>query len=118
PHVLITNPGTLMSAAGDRVGLSISAVDPDADVPSFSATGLPSGISISSTTGLISGTLSSSADTGSPYTITVSVSDGHGNTDSQTFTWLVSNVLLGNPGNQTSVMGDSISLSLSARDND
>ena len=38
------------------MGLPISATDPDGDVLTYSATGLPPGLSIGATTGLIGGT--------------------------------------------------------------
>ncbi len=50
----------------------------------WSATGLPSGLTISSTTGLITGTPAAGTNTGSPYTVTVTVTDGDGATASAT----------------------------------
>ena len=49
----------------------------DADGLTYSASGLPTGLSINSGTGLISGTIGNQAADGSPYTVTVSASDGH-----------------------------------------
>jgi hypothetical protein len=70
----ITNPGDQTNNEGDSVSLELSASDPDCDSLTFSASGLPTGLSIDSATGLISGTLGySSAGT---YSVTVSVSDG------------------------------------------
>ena len=52
--------------------------DPDTgDVLSYSAGNLPPGLSIDSTTGVISGTLDHSASQGGPYTVTVSADDGN-----------------------------------------
>ena len=56
--------------------------DSDGDVLVFSATGLPSGLSIDSVTGEISGTV----DTVETAQVTVTVSDGE-LSDSSTFTW-------------------------------
>ena len=61
------------------------------DVMEYSATGLPSGLTIDAATGIISGTIASSASTGGPYSVTVTASDGNGGSVEQTFTWLVSN---------------------------
>src|SRR5262249_20986080 len=78
------------SVVGQAVSLPVTANDPNGDTLSYSATGLPTGLSINQTTGVISGTVASGADAGSPYTVTVSASDGplQGST---TFTWAVSN---------------------------
>ncbi|MBV1706408.1 MAG: DUF4347 domain-containing protein [Hyphomicrobiales bacterium] len=51
----------------------------------YSATGLPLGLSINATTGVISGTVDHNASTLGPYTVTVTVSDGQGGTVSASF---------------------------------
>src|SRR5262249_45421168 len=88
PGVAAVNNQT--SVVGQAVSLPVTANDPNGDTLSYSATGLPTGLSINQTTGVISGTVASGADAGSPYTVTVSASDGplQGST---TFTWAVSN---------------------------
>ena len=58
----------------------------------YSATGLPAGLWISSSSGLISGTLPSTS--AGNYSVTVSVSDGSLSA-STSFTWTVNNVLPG-----------------------
>jgi hypothetical protein len=83
----LTNPGTLSNYEGDYVSFQISASDPDNDTLSFSASGLPSGLSMSST-GLITGTIDYGA--AGSYSITICVSDGNGGSDSTTFNWNVS----------------------------
>ena len=74
PSVSYTAPASL------KVGVTISAVTPtttDADIASYSATGLPSGLTIHSGTGAISGTPDTAeADTA---TVTVTVTDTAGN---------------------------------------
>ena len=95
--MLITNPGLQRNADSDPVSLSISASDPDHDSLTYSASGLPSGLTINSSSGLISGTLTSTADASSPYHVTVNATDGT-YSDSQSFTWLVSHVLIVNRG--------------------
>ncbi len=66
--------------------------DADGDTLAYSHSGLPTGLSMS-TTGLITGTLRSDASqlNGGAYVVTVSVSDGQGNTISRDFTITVSN---------------------------
>ncbi|MSN26302.1 MAG: hypothetical protein GJV46_10600 [Geobacter sp.] len=82
---VISTPGNQTNNKGDAVSLQIQASDPDGNTIDYSATGLPSGLSISST-GLISGSISNSA---SPDNATVvTVSDGNFST-STSFTWTV-----------------------------
>ena len=83
----------------------------------YSATGLPSGLSINSSTGAITGTIGSGADSSSPYSVTVTATDTGSSTASQTFIWQVGQVSLTNPGTQNNGDGDSVSLSLSAHGN-
>ena len=82
----LTNPGSQTSTEGVTVSIEIEASDVESDTLTFSAGGLPPGLSIVSTTGLISGALSD--DSAGPYTVTVVVSDGQ-LTDSVDFDWTV-----------------------------
>ncbi len=61
------------------------------DTLGFSASGLPAGLSIHPSTGVISGTLTSSASTTPSYSVVVTATDGGGLTASRSFTWNVSN---------------------------
>jgi hypothetical protein len=54
---VVTNPGNQTTAEDAGVTLAIAASDPDGDSLSYSATGLPAGLAIKSTTGVISGTV-------------------------------------------------------------
>ena len=81
----ITNPGAQNSTVGDNVSLTISANDPDGDTLTYSASGLPAGLSIDTTTGTISGT----PTTAESASVTISVSDGNGGSDSTSFTWTI-----------------------------
>jgi large repetitive protein len=67
--------------------------DLDGDTLSFSATGLPAGLSIDPVTGIISGTIDRSASqaNGGLYSVTVTASDGRGGTVTATFAWTVTN---------------------------
>ncbi len=51
----VTNPGTQNNNTGVAVSLQISASDPDGNALTYSATGLPAGLSINATTGRITG---------------------------------------------------------------
>ena len=69
-----TNPGPQSTVEGAAVSLFILATDPEEDVLTFSAGGLPTGLGINPNTGEISG--SPAPDSAGPYAVTVSVSDG------------------------------------------
>ncbi|WP_157271214.1 DUF4082 domain-containing protein [Azohydromonas aeria] len=71
--------------AGQPVALDLSASDPDGDPLSWTATGLPPGLSISAASGAIGGT---PGNTGT-WAVTVQVSDGRGGSASQAFNWTV-----------------------------
>ncbi|MEK8049629.1 Ig-like domain-containing protein [Ideonella sp. DXS22W] len=87
------------AAASDGQAVSITTAtgfsDPDGDALSYSATGLPAGLSIDAATGVISGTVDGGASANVPggvYTVLVSASDGRGGSVSQAFTLTVGNV--------------------------
>src|SRR5439155_7552736 len=58
---VVTAIANQTSAENATISLAVLASDPDGDAVTFSATGLPSGLSIPPTTGVISGTLSYSS---------------------------------------------------------
>ncbi len=83
--VTLTNPGSQSSSTSSPVSLTIAGSDSGGAALSYTASGLPPGLSISSSTGVISGTPSSAGS----YTVTVSASDSTGATGSTTFSWTV-----------------------------
>ncbi len=85
---VLENPGNQNNNDNDSVNLPVSANDQDGDSLQYSALGLPSGLSINTNTGLISGTLT----TPGSYNVSVSVSDGQGGNDSVNFNWNVESV--------------------------
>jgi hypothetical protein len=108
----IQNPGNQNSLTTNAASLSLSASDPDSDPLTYSATGLPSGLSVNPVTGSITGTLT----TAGVYSVTVSVSDGNLSA-SQSFTWTVTLCcvpIVQNPGNQSTLVGASVSLQIVA----
>src|SRR5262249_41351189 len=113
----ITNPGTQYSSENVTVSLGIGATDSDSDPLTYGASGLPADLLIDSSTGLISGIIAVGASSGSPYSVTVTVSDGHSSA-STTFTGNVapSTPAVDSPGTQNSNEGDAISLQISATD--
>ncbi len=100
--ITVTNPGAQTNTAGTAITpLQIVATDTDtSQVLTYSATGLPTGLSINPTTGVISGTPTTT--TGSPFSVTVTVTDTSGASGSATFTWTITNVVtVTNPGTQS-----------------
>jgi hypothetical protein len=81
----LTDPGAQSATVGQADSLQLVGSDPKGDVLTYSATGLPPGLTVMASTGYISGT---PATTGN-YSVTASASDGV-LTASQTFTWTVS----------------------------
>jgi subtilase family serine protease len=104
--VTVTNPGSQTGKVGTAASLQIKATDSaSGQTLTYSATGLPAGLSISSSTGLISGTPTTAAT----YSVTVTAKDTTGASGSASFTWTISSAssgctaaqLLGNPGFET-----------------
>ncbi len=101
------------NAAGDVVLLWVNATDVDGNPLTFTATGLPTGLGINSTTGDITGTVANSAYRTTPYAVTVTASDGTLSA-SQSFAWSVTAVQVANPGEQSGTIGQAVSLPISA----
>ena len=120
----LTNPGLQSSAEGSSISLQIAADDPDGDTLTYSASGLPDGLSINESSGLISGSISFTAHTSSPYVVTITVIDNGSPAmqDQGIFNWEVSDVngapQVTNPGSQSSAEGAVISLQITANDPD
>jgi hypothetical protein len=112
---VLTNPGTQTSDAGQSLVLQQQATDANGDALTYSATGLPTGLQVTASTGRISGT----PTTAGTYNVTASVSDGT-LSDAETFTWTIraANVapVLTNPGTRTSDAGQALVLQLQATD--
>jgi hypothetical protein len=78
------------SLEGGDVSFGVEATDADGG-PSpllYVASGLPAGVAINESTGAIAGTLEPGTALGSPYLVTITVSDG-GATDTESFQWRV-----------------------------
>jgi hypothetical protein len=84
--VTVTNPGSQTSTAGTATSLQISATDSaSGQTLTYGATGLPAGLSINTSTGLISGTPTTAATSN----VTVTATDGTGASGNAAFTWTV-----------------------------
>lgn len=119
PPAIVT-PQTQISSLGATVSLAISASDPDGDVLTYGATGLPNGLNISPATGVISGTPSAAGS----FSPTVTVTDAARLSASASFSWTVNGSVVNHsptivaPAAQASSLGAAVSLAISAADPD
>src|SRR6185437_15286649 len=85
--VTVTSPGNQAGTTGTAVSLQIRASDSaSGQTLSYTAAGLPAGLSISSSTGLITGTPTTAATS----SVTVTATDTTSATGSATFSWTIS----------------------------
>ncbi|WP_349307896.1 MULTISPECIES: alkaline phosphatase family protein [unclassified Streptomyces] len=104
-NVTVTAPGDQNGTIGTATSLQLQATDTAGGTLSWSATGLPAGLTVNSTTGRISGT----PTTAGTYSVTATATDSTGPSGSATFTWTIgggtggctAGQLLGNPGFET-----------------
>jgi Zn-dependent metalloprotease len=84
--VTVNNPGNRTGTVGTATSLQMTGTDSQSgQTLTWSATGLPAGLSISSSTGLISGTPTTAAT----YTPTVKATDTTGAFGTTSFTWTI-----------------------------
>ena len=84
--VTVTSPGSQASTVGTAASVPVHATDSGSgQTLTYSATGLPAGLSINSSSGLISGT----PTTAGTSNVTVTTRDTTGATGSATFSWTV-----------------------------
>jgi non-reducing end alpha-L-arabinofuranosidase len=90
--VTVTSPGNQTGTVGTAATLQVHASDSaSGQTLTYTASGLPTGLTINSGTGLISGT----PTTAGTSTVTVSATDTTGASGSATFTWTVNNATTG-----------------------
>jgi hypothetical protein len=118
PAVTVTNPGTQTGTVGTAETLQVQASDTaTGKTLTYSATDLPFGLSLSATTGAISGTPTMAGT----YLTTLTVNDGSG-ASSVNLSWSINPKGTGNvitvsqPASQTSTVGTAASLQIQATD--
>ena len=90
PPITVTPIPNQNNLEGDLVNLTVIPTGGDENENfAFSATGLPTGIQIEPTTGLIFGTIATGASAGSIYNSVVTVSKPGSNPVNENFTWTV-----------------------------
>jgi len=82
--VTVTNPGNQSGTVGTAASVQVHATDSGGAALTYSASGLPAGLSINSS-GLISGTPTTAATS----SVTVTAKDSTGATGSASFTWTI-----------------------------
>jgi subtilase family serine protease len=83
--VSVANPGAQLSIRGHAASLAVRGADSGSAALSYTAAGLPAGLTINPATGVITGTPSTNQST----TVTVAATDAFTNTGSTAFTWAV-----------------------------
>ena len=117
--VSLTEPSNQTNLEEDLANLDLSATDSASNSLVYGASGLPAGLTIDPSTGVISGSLADGDSAMSPYTVTVTATDSTNPTvgAGQTFQWVVHPlVTLANPGDSVNADGDSVFVPLSATD--
>ena len=112
----LTQPANQSTLHNTAASLSLVASDPEGATLRFTATGLPPGLAINATSGVISGT----AVTIGTFNVTATVSDG-ALSASRSFTWTVRDTTLPTvaitaPANQATVSGTNVTVSATASD--
>lgn len=111
----VTSPGTQQTEPSTTVSVRVPFREPDKGATdTFSATGLPPGLTLNPGTGVISGTTSATI---ASYTVTVTGQDSDGTTSTITFTWRVWNlVTITIPNQQQLTVGIPFKTTVSATD--
>jgi YVTN family beta-propeller protein len=108
---VLTAPGNQTDVLGASVTEQMQASDPNGDLLTWSAIGLPAGLTINPSSGLISGTPTAAG----VFSPTVTVTDGNTTPVSASFTWTIDGVLTVQPLSGTAVVaGTTVALTAQA----
>jgi large repetitive protein len=114
PKVSVASPGAQVSAVDSAVRLQVKAsITPAGGPLAYAAAGLPPGLSINSSTGVISGATPRAPGT---FTVTVTADDPQisDTSGSAVFEWTISKVTMTSPGTQNTDIEAAVSLHLQA----
>src|SRR5438094_4639338 len=107
----LTTTGTVAAAFSYQITASNSPT-------SFNATGLPSGLTVNTSTGLISGTPAAGTDAGSPYSVTISATNSGGTgTATLTITILSGAPVITSPTTASGTLCNAFSYAITATNN-
>ena len=114
PELWLASIPSQNNLAGDAVTLALQAWDRSGGSLSYTSSGLPGGLTLNSSTGLLTGTLSA-ADAGTSYNPVITAGDGSSSV-SRTFGWSVSpaTLWLENVPDQNNSVGDNVTLKVYA----
>src|SRR5207302_1897307 len=93
--ITLANPGPQATYDGAQINLSSTASDETGGTLTFSATYLPTGLSIAPSTGIISGTVSYSKTGSNSYFPVITATDGTYSA-SQSFSWNIYSIPVAN----------------------
>ncbi|NEU06749.1 sulfurtransferase, partial [Flavihumibacter sp. R14] len=114
---VVTKPPNASVTSGQNFNYQVVANDPEGTALTYSATNLPSGLTINSSTGLISGTVSAAAGA---FTVSISVKDAQNLTSTTSFILTVNNPnqppVVTTPPNATVVQGQAFNYQVIAND--
>jgi hypothetical protein len=85
PVATVTNPGNQSTLEGSSVSVHVYGADSDGGTLTYSATGLPAGLSIAPSSGLITGTPTAPGTS----SVTATATDATGPSASATFSWTI-----------------------------
>ena len=117
PTLTVTQPKDQINCDGDTLSLQVAVGENASHTLTYNETGLPTGLSINTSTGVISGTVGSS-DPLQGYSVTVTATDGAASlVASKTFSWTLVPIeaVLSDPGDQYNYDGDTVNLTVAAK---
>lgn len=119
---LTSVPIVRLNHNSDAVNFNLNATTTSGGTLTYSATGLPAGITLNAATGQITGILAANANTQSPYFVEVSYNDGY-STKSGYITWtvlqtgVIDQISFLPIGSQSNIVGDNVFIHAQAATN-